>query len=315
MKQIVVLAAGRGTRLMPVTRNRSKAMVPVLGRPLVELALEPWISRGLTDVVFVVGPDDEEIRAHFGDGGRHGIKTRFVEQSERKGMAHALSVAAPCLTGDFALTACDSLVSDDHVGDLLAAQCDGSTVLSLLDVPSELVSKSAAVELDGNRVTRIVEKPIGDVAPSNTVSLPHYILPHRALDLLVSLEPSPRGEIELQSAIQLLIEGGDRVVGAEASERLQVSDSEDLRRLNLDRLRSAASSGSFPDGAAGFGAVIDGPVLIEDGVVMGGGCRIGPAVYLETGCSIGDEVEIMNSVVLRGAWVDSGSRIEEQLLS
>lgn len=312
--QLVVLAAGRGTRLMPITRHRSKAMVPVLGRPLVELALAPWTSRDLTDVVFVVGPDDEEIRAHFGDGSGHGIVSRFVVQRERKGMAHALSVAAPCLTGDFALTACDSLVSGDHVGDLLAAHCDGSTVLSLLDVPSELVSKSSAVKLDGGRVRRIIEKPAREEAPSNTVSLPHYILTHRILDLLASLEPSPRGEIELQSAIQGLIDCGDRVVGAEASERLQVSDPEDLRRLNLDRLRSAVASGSFSGGAAGFGAVIDGPVLIDDGVVVGRGCRIGPAVYLEVGCSIGDEVEITNSVVLRGARVDSGSRIEGRIL-
>lgn len=315
MRQVVVLAAGRGTRLMPVTRNRSKAMVPVLGRPLIELALEPWTSRGLRDVVFVVGPDDEEVRAHFGDGSKHGIGVRFVVQRERRGMAHALETAAPYLTDDFALTACDSLVSGDHVGDLLAAHREGSTVLSLLDVPIELVSNSAAVDLDGRRVRRIVEKPARGEAPSNTVSLPHYLLSHDVLDLLSSIEPSPRGEIELQSAIQQLIDGGVRVVGTAVRERLQVSDPEDLRRLNLDRLRSEDASKALSGGVAGADAVIDGPVRIEEGVVMGGGCRIGPAVYLEAGCSIGDEVGITNSVVLRGARVDSGSRIEGRILS
>jgi len=315
MRQIVVLAAGLGSRLMPVTQSRSKAMVPVLGRPLVELALTPWIGQGLTDVVFVIGPGDEEIRTHFGDGSAHGIVARFVVQRERKGMAHALSVAAECLTGDFAVTACDSLVSADHVGDLLATHRDGSTVLSLLEVPGELVSRSAAVDLEGNRVRRIVEKPKPDDAPSNTVSLPHYILPHPVLELLASLELSPRGEIELQSAIQHLIELGHPVLGALAESRHQVSDPEDLRLFNLDRLRTVDASRAFVGGAAGTGAVIDGAVRVEDGVVLGGGCRIGPDVYLESGCAIGDGVSIVDSVVLRGVRVESRARIEGRILS
>lgn len=269
----------------------------------------------MTEVVFVIGPEDEEIRAHFGVGRKHGIAARFVVQRERKGMAHALSVAAPYLTGDFALTACDSLVSDEHVGDLVAAHREGSAVLSLLDVSEELVCKSAAVELNGDRVWRIVEKPTPDEAPSNTVSLPHYILPHRVLELLASLEPSPRGEIELQSAIQGLIELGDPVFGARAENRRQVSDPEDLRLFNLNRLRTVDASRAFGGGAAGTDAVIDEPVRIEDGIDLGGGCRIGPGVYLESGCTIGDGVSIKNSVILRGARVDSGSRINERILS
>ena len=118
--QAVVLAAGKGTRLRPVTANRSKAMVPVLGRPLVERALKPFVENGVRDFVFVVSPEDAEITRYFTECTSLDIAARFVTQEERLGTAHALGIAAPYLRGRFAVTACDSLVDASHVRDLLA---------------------------------------------------------------------------------------------------------------------------------------------------------------------------------------------------
>ena len=87
------------------------------------------------------------------------------------------------------------------------------------------------MELDGQRILRIVEKPSPEDAPSNTVSLPHYVFSPRLLDLLPSLEPSIRGEYEIQDAIQGLIDGGGTVIGVHAVERFQVSSPRDLLML------------------------------------------------------------------------------------
>lgn len=309
--QLVVLAAGRGTRLRPVTEDRSKAMVPVLGRPLVELAIRPWIACGINEVIAVIAPADDEFRSWAGTGVLSGCDIRFVEQAEPLGMAHALGLAAPMIRGDFALTACDSLVPAEHVVEIVDAHRSGGGVLSLMEVEDDLVARSAAVELDGDRVARIVEKPSPAEAPSRTVSLPHYVLPKAVLAAIPELAPSPRGEIELQDAIQMLIERGVRFTGVETADRRQVSSPGDLLRLNLDELRM---TGGVDPPEEDLEARFERPIVIDDGVRIGHGCTVGPNVYLEEGCVVGNEVAIRNSIVLRSAWVPTHSDIDGEVL-
>ena len=312
--QAVVLAAGMGTRLRPVTANRSKAMVPVLGRPLVERALLPFVENGVRDFVFVISPDDTEIRRHFSKRTELDITARFVIQEERLGTAHALGIAAPLLSGRIAVSACDSLVDGSHVRALLAEGDGPDAVLSLLDVEPDLVSRSAAVSLDGHAVRRIVEKPALEDAPSCTVSLPHYIFSPRLLDLLPRLEASSRGEYEIPDAIQGLIDGGCQVVGVQAEKRLQVSSPEDLLKLTRRMFSDGSEPRRIEPATVGRGTTLVEPLLVERGVVLGEGCEIGPEVFLESGCHIGRGAVIRRSIVLRGGRVDEGQTIEDQVV-
>lgn len=310
----VVLAAGRGTRLAPVTDDRSKAMVPLIGRPLVDRVVETLVVNGLHQVVMVVGPDDEEIRRHFNTVSALDLSVEFVIQKERLGMAHALGLAGPLLDGPFVLSACDSLKPVEHVQALLEAGSNADGALSLMDVPLEKVSTAAPVEMDGEGVVhRIVEKPRPEDAPSNTVSLPLYFLPHRALALLTEQGPSARGEYELQDAIQALIDEGSKIVGVKTERRLQVSTPEDLLDLNL-RFLQEASGGRVPK-ALPEGTVIHPPVWIDEGVAFGRSCRVGPGAIFERGCVLGDGVAISRSMVLRNAMVPSGLTIDGQVVT
>ncbi len=311
--QAVILAAGRGTRLRPVTDDRSKAMVPVLGRPLVDRVVETLIVNGLRDIVMVVGPDDQEIRRHFLNQTSLDLDVRFVVQEERKGMAHALGLAAPLIDGSFLLSACDSLKPVEHIGALLAAGARDDGALSLMDVPLEKVITAAPVEMDGEVIRRIVEKPAPEDAPSNTVSLPLYVLPHKILGLLDGRGPSTRGEYELQDGIQALIDQGSTIVGVRTTRRLQVSTPEDLLDLNLRFLDESPDSRApedLPDTT-----ILEGPVWIDEGVTLGRGCRIGPGVMLERGSALGNGVHITRSMVLRYALVPDGLEIEGQIVT
>jgi NDP-sugar pyrophosphorylase family protein len=311
--QAVILAAGRGTRLSPVTDDRSKAMVPVLGRPLVDRVVETLVLNGLREMVMVVGPEDGEIRDHFSTGTALDLDVQFVVQEERKGMAHALGLAAPLIDGAFVLSACDSLKPEEHVGALLAAAARADGALSLMEVPLERVSTAAPVEMDGDVIRRIVEKPAPEDAPSNIVSLPLYALPHRILDLLSRHGPSARGEYEVQDAIQALIDEGLKIVGVATRSRLQVSTPADLLDLNL-RFLDESPGGRSPE-VLPQGTVVEGPVWIEGGVTLGRDCQIGPGVVLERGSVIGNEVQITRSIVLRHALVPDGLEIEGQIVT
>jgi len=312
--QAVILAAGMGTRLRPVTANRSKAMVPVLGRPLVERAIAPFVENGVRDFVFVISPDDTEIAGYFADRTSLEITARFVNQEERLGMAHALGLAAPLVHGRFVVSACDSLLDPSHVRNLLSVGDDADAVLSLLDVEPERLSLSGVVELDGSRVRRIVEKPSPEDAPSNTVSLPHYVFSPQLLEILPLIQTSPRGEYELQDAIQGLIDGGGKVIGVRADERFQVSSPEDLLNLTLQLFSEDSEPMRIDSAAVGRGTTIVEPVLVEQGVELGDGCEIGPEVFLESGCRIGDHVIVRRSIVLRGGRVAMGETVEDMVV-
>jgi NDP-sugar pyrophosphorylase family protein len=313
--QAVILAAGMGTRLRPVTANRSKAMVPVLGRPLVERALLPFVENGVRDFVFVISPDDNEIQTHFGERTTLDISARFVLQEERLGMAHALRLAAPLVHGRFAVSACDSLVSASHVRKLLEGGSDTDAALSLLDVDPELLSRSGVVELDGARIRRVVEKPSPGNAPSNTVSLPHYVFSPRLLDLLPLIKPSNRGEYELQDAIQGLIDGGRTVIGVHAHERFQVSSPGDLLNLTRQLLSDGSEPKQIDPAAVGRRTTLVEPLRVEQGVVLGDGCEVGPEVFLESGCQIGDGAVVRRSIVLRGGRVARGQTVEGKVVT
>jgi bifunctional UDP-N-acetylglucosamine pyrophosphorylase/glucosamine-1-phosphate N-acetyltransferase len=314
MMQAVVLAAGMGTRLRPVTANRSKAMVPVLGRPLVERALMPFFDNGIRDFVFVISPDDREITEHFTERTSLEMTVRFVVQQDRLGTAHALGLAAPFLNGPFAVTACDSLVDASHIGKLLREGDGSDGALSLLDVEPELVSRSASVMLDGHSVCRIVEKPAPGCEPSHTVSLPHYVFSLRLLDLLPGVEVSPRGEYELADAIQGLIDAGRRVVGVRAEKRLQVSSSEDLLRLTRRFFAQNSEPREVDSASVGSRTKLVEPLRVERGAVVGDDCELGPEVFLESGCEIGRGAVVRRSIVLRDGRVGDGEIVEDQVV-
>ncbi len=312
--QAVVLAAGRGTRLRPITANRSKAMVPVLGRPLVERALMPFFDNGIRDFIFVVSPDDTEITEHFTGRTSLDMTARFVVQEDRLGTAHALRMAAPFLSGRFAVTACDSLVDIQHIRMLLSGGEEADAVLSILDVEPQLVSRSAAVKLDGHLVSRIVEKPAPGSEPSHTVSLPHYIFSPRLLDLLPGVEASPRGEYELADAIQGLIDAGRQVVGVRSEERFQVSSPEDLLILTRRYFAQDLTAREVDSASAEACTKLVEPLRVEKGVMVGDDCELGPDVFLESGCQIGRGATVRRSIVLRGGRVEDGETIEDQVV-
>jgi NDP-sugar pyrophosphorylase family protein len=231
-------------------------------------------------------------------------------------MAHALGCAAPLLSGDFILSSCDSLTDSDDVATLFARHHEtGSDVtLSVMDVEPGVVSRSAAIEIRGGWVRRIIEKPAPGEAPSTTISLPLYVCTSPVLDLLDEVGPSPRGEYDLADVFQSLIDRGGRVGHQVAHHRLQVSTSDDLLALNLRCLEQDPERRQGGPESLGADSQLVPPVVIGSGVRIGTGCRIGPRVYLEGPCVMGDGVRLRDSVVLRNATIDPGSRLSGELV-
>ena len=158
--QGVILAAGQGSRLQPITLTRSKAMVPILGKPIVERAMEDLVANGVNDFILVVSPDDRYITRYFGRESKLEADVRFAYQAQRLGMANALECAAPLITDDFILSACDNLISAEHVGwmmELWRTSPRPNAVLTLMPVEPGRLGSVGIVELATGEYHRLAE--------------------------------------------------------------------------------------------------------------------------------------------------------------
>ncbi len=315
--QAVILAAGKGTRLQPITNTRSKAMLPILGKPIVERIIENLAACELRDFILVVSPEDQAIREHFQHETTLDFHIQFVNQTRRMGIADALKQAAPYLNEDFVLSACDSLVPVEDNKRLIAtwSQQPGlQALLSLKRIPKADSWKTGIVTLEDDRVTGIVEKPPPDQALTNISSLPVYCFSTRILDYLPRVPLSPRGEYELQDAIQMMIDEGGRVYGLFLDDRLNLTTAEDLLEINLHFLRNQVEDCQVDAQEIGPGTSFLPPVCIEPGVVIGSACKIGPGVYIEKNARIENNVQLENVVVLRQAVIPEGVELKNQVV-
>ena len=315
--QGIILAAGKGSRLQHITLTRSKAMLPILGKPMVERVMLDMVANGVEDFILVVSPDDRTITHYFRRESDIKAEVRFVYQPQRVGMANALACAAPLITDDFILSACDNIVSAEHVGRMIDAwqwPSKPNALLTLMPVEPDRIGQVGIVEMDGPWIKRILEKPRLEEAPSNISSLPLYCFSPRILDYLPEVPRSPRGEYELQDAIQMLIERDGRVGSVTCKRRLTLTNAADLLAINRHYLMRTDRPQLAPQ-TVGLNTQLVTPLRIESGTVIGANSVIGPNVYIERDCRIGDGVTIRNAVVLRETVVPNGVTLVDQVVS
>ncbi|RTH03152.1 sugar phosphate nucleotidyltransferase, partial [Thermus scotoductus] len=204
----LILAAGRGTRLRPLTHTRPKPVIRVAGRPILHYGLENLLQAGIEEIGVVVSPETEkDIREALS-----GYHVRYILQEEPQGLAHAVAVARDFLgQSPFVLYLGDNLFQKGIARFFQAFTPGVSAVIALVRV--ENPSSFGVAVLEGERIVRLLEKP--KEPPSNLAVAGVYVFTPEVLEVIEGLKPSARGEYEITDAIQGLIDRGKRVVGVE----------------------------------------------------------------------------------------------------
>jgi len=315
----VILDAGTGKRLKPLTQNRSKAMQPILGTPILGRVLEDLYAHGIDNFIVVLNPADDLVRNYLANELFLPVNIEIVDQDEPLGTGHALLQAAHLIQSNFLLTACDNLVLFDELGLFIerwkrSKSCDA--LLALMQVPQEQIPHTGIVQVDGRRILQIYEKPTLEKAPSDIASLPLYIFSPLILEHLKSLTISPRSEFELQDAIQGMIDQNAGVQGFHLSRRLSLTSPKDLLQINLEYLNRMRPPYLYIQSRViGANTRFIAPVHIEDGVMIGSNCIIGPGVYMEKGSASGDGTRIRVSIVLEGGEIPNGTNVSKKLVA
>jgi dTDP-glucose pyrophosphorylase len=281
----VILAAGEGVRMAPLSAEWPKPLLPVLNRPVVDHQLALMRSVGVREVVVVVKEGAAELRAHLGDGAAHGVYVRYAEQTAPQGIAHAVLAAEP-LVGDRALLLMlgDIYFVADRFERMLSMHREGfGAVLAAREEPDleALQRNYAIVRAPDGRVARVIEKPRHP--PTRLKGCGVYLFRPAFFDAIRRTPRSAlRDEYEITDAIQIFIDDGQRVGVAEVVVRdVNLTVPRDLWALNLSELEREGIEALVDPGArvderaaivrstVSRGASI-GPVRVERSVVLGG---------------------------------------------
>jgi UTP--glucose-1-phosphate uridylyltransferase len=234
---VVFPVAGRGTRFLPATKASPKEMLPIVDKPLIQYAVEEALAAGATKLVFVTGSSKRAIEDHFDvdfelettleQAGKHdllklvrdivpaGVTCIYIRQGIPLGLGHAVLCAAPAVGDEpfFVHLADDLIHSDVPCLEQMRQHFDryGSSVLGVETVPKDQTGSYGIVAVDEQsdgrlEVTRIVEKPSPEEAPSNLAVVGRYILTSRIFDELRATGRGAGGEIQLTDGIAALLE-------------------------------------------------------------------------------------------------------------
>ncbi len=202
----VILSAGQGTRLRPVTLTMPKSLVPVANRWLIAYAIDVLKLAGLKDIGIVVNSLNSPVVSLLRDGKSLGVNIEYIVQEKQRGLAHAIGLCQP-FVGDEPFTVfLGDNIFQDKMTDLLTSFADSSAEAKIVlgEVPDP--TRFGIAEIERGRIVRVVEKP--QEPPSNLAITGVYLFRKSVFDAINRIQPSGRNELEITDAIQVLISDG-----------------------------------------------------------------------------------------------------------
>jgi UDP-N-acetylglucosamine diphosphorylase/glucosamine-1-phosphate N-acetyltransferase len=304
----VILAAGEGNRMRPLTSNRPKVMLPIANKPILEHLLCEVKEAGIREFIFIVGYCDEQVRGYFGQGEKWGVNIAYSEQRKQLGTADAIRMVEGMVDDIFLAINGDVVVNRRDIRKLMKNTRNTMSVIEVED-PSGL----GMVELSGRKVVNIYEKM--ERPPTLIANAGLYLFTPEVYDAASQTEKSPRGEYEITDTLKILIKAKVGLNYQRLQSWLDLSYPWDLLTANESMLKDLKSQnlGEVEDNVVLKGAVVIGEntvvrsgTYIEGPVIIGENCRIGPNCYIRPSttigndCHIGASVEVKNSIIMSG---------------
>lgn len=243
VRKAILPVAGFGTRFLPATKAQPKEMLPVVDKPVVQYLVEEVVSSGIEEIVFVTGRGKRAIEDHFDisyeledtlvEKNKHELleevrkisrlaKFAYVRQSYPLGDGHAILQARHIIGDEPTLVIFGDCLYDSTVPtakQLIDAYYEhGTSIIGLTEVERERVSNFGVISgdrINGNdwKISKIVEKPKVEEAPSNIVAPGKYVITTEVFEVLADMQSGKSGEIRLADAFDTMLENGKSIHG------------------------------------------------------------------------------------------------------
>lgn len=302
MVKCVILAAGEGKRMHPLTYTRPKVMLPIANKPVIQWNLLNAINAGFKEFIFIVSYKSEMVRNYFGSGEKFNVKIDYINQGTPQGTAHAIGLVEK-FSDDFIVLCGDTIFGEGDIKNI--AKKKNSLGLFKVENPREY----GIVDSKNDKVVKIYEKmqqPFTDVINAGI-----YHFDKKVFESIKKTKRSPRGEYEITDTINMMAEKA--VISSVMLEEWQdVVYPWDLLNANEELLKkidkkiqgtvekNATIKGKVvvgKDTTVMNGAYIEGPVIIGENCKIGPNCYIRPYTSIGSGCHIGNACEVKNSII------------------
>lgn len=315
----LILSAGEGTRMRPLTLTKPKTMLPVAGKPIIQHTIEALRECGVKDILLIVGYKEEMVRDYFKDGHKLGVNISYATQTNLEGTANAISYGKDFIEDSLITLNGDIILDEEILSEIIEdyEESDADTLMVLTEV--EDPSAFGVVELDGDKIISIVEKPKKEEAPSNLINTGIYIFNKDIFEKIDKTEVSPRGEYEITDSLAMQIEDGKYVKGHKTTkEWMDIGKPWELIEINESLLNDIKGE---IKGIVEEGATIHGEVFLDEGslirsgvyikgpVYIGKNCDIGPNSYIRGNSYFGDNVHIGNAVEIKNSIIMENTNV------
>lgn len=297
----VILAAGKGARIYPISERYPKPMLPIINRPLMHYQLESMASIGIKEVIVVIGNMGYEIVNRMGTGSDYAVKIRYVEQKETLGIARALGTLEGLLQTPFMMFLGDIFFRSDRLGAMVDAMEDEDVKCVLatkIEEDPEMIKRNFSVIFDEDGfVRRVIEKPRHSTNKHKGCGI--YLFNPQIFDAIRRTpRTAMRDEYEITDSIQILINDGARVKGLDVIEQdTNLTTPNDLLGLNLAELARLRKVNLVAEDA-----------VVDPGAVLKN-CVVGSKARIST------PLALTNCVVFDNAVVDSESDLTDSLVT
>jgi UDP-N-acetylglucosamine diphosphorylase/glucosamine-1-phosphate N-acetyltransferase len=326
----VVLAAGRGERLWPLTEETPKPLLPLANQSGLERTLEALVSADVRQIILVVGFRSEKIHERLGKGEGIDAELKYIKQKTAKGTADALGTCNKELQGEDRFLV---LYGDDYyhtsVPRTFLGNARRNKGITIATANVQDASRFGRIQSKRGLVTEIEEK--ASQAQPGQVNAGIYLMDQSIFPAIRRTKRSIRGELELTDAVRILIGEESPVHTHQLGSRkwLGISYPWDMLEANQWILESEKS---MSKGRIEKGVHLSGSVVLEEGSVVKAGsylegpvhlgkrCHVGPNSYLRPYSTLGDDVkvgagcEVKNSIVMRNTKIPHLSYVGDSII-
>jgi len=310
--QAIILAAGEGSRMRPLTSKRPKVMLPVCGKPILEQIVLRAKQAGVESFVFVVGYGADAVKLHFGDGSNFGVRIDYTVQNRQLGTGHALLAAEAKAEDRFIVLNGDVLPDAESLKSMTSIK---GNAVAAKRVPDP--SRYGVFLCDDGHMKSVVEK--SKKPPSDLANAGIYLFDRAIFDALENTGMSERGEYELTDGLNALAsKEKTKIKIIELKDWIEVGRPWDILAANEKLMPNVRAhiEGEIEPGATLKGMVsVDRGTVVRTGsyivgpVVIGEDCDIGPNCYIRPSTCLGKNVRVGNAVEIKNSAIMDGTKI------
>ena len=315
----VILAAGEGKRVHPLTYTRPKVMLPIANKPILEWNLKNAIDAGFKEFIFVVAYKSEMVRNYFGNGDKWGIKIGYINQGQALGTAHAIGMVEK-FVNDFIVLSGDTIFGKQDIKDIAKNKnCIGI-------IKAENLKDYGTVEIKDKNILKIHEKMENPV--TNIINAGIYHFDKKIFDYIRKTKKSIRGEYEITDSINMML-NDISLVSILLKEWKDIvypwhllDANEEILKKIVKKIKGNIEKNTTIKGnvVIGKNTTIRAGAYIEGPVIIGENCKIGPNCYIRAytsignNCHVGNACEVKNSIIMDGTNIPHQNYVGDSIL-